>query len=543
MMKQVRFLPRLARLLLAALGAIVLTACGGGADAFSIGGSLRGLAAGEQVTLLDNGGDMLILVGNGAFSFATQVAYNGSYAVTVATQPAGKVCTVGGGSGAGVIANVSSVSVVCSTNTFTVGGSLSGLAAGQQVTLLDNGGDALTLTADGNFSFATPVAFNGSYAVTVSTAPTGEVCTVGSGSGSGVTANVGHVSVVCSATSFSVGGSLSGLAAGQQVTLLDNGGDALALTAGGSFNFATSVAYGSSYAVTVGTQPTGQTCTVANGSGSSVHAAVSNVTVSCTTNTYTIGGTLTGLAAGQQITLLDSGGDALTLSADGSFSFATTVAYGGSYAVTIGTQPMGQACTVSSGSGSSVSANVSGVAVSCTTNTYTIGGTLTGLAAGQQITLMDNGGDALTLAADGNFSFATRVAYGGSYAVTVGTQPAGQTCVLSNASGSGVSANVAAVQVSCVSYTVSGTLSGLAAGQQLSLLDNGGDAVILTADGSFSFPTPVAADGSYRVTVGTQPSGETCSVNNGVGYGMDANVTQVLVLCSSTGTYRVTGSV
>ncbi|MDE2152898.1 MAG: hypothetical protein KGJ85_11245, partial [Betaproteobacteria bacterium] len=49
--------------------------------------------------------------------------------------------------------------------------------------------------------------------------------------------------------------------------------------------------------------------------------------------------------------------------------------------------------------------------------------------------------------------------------------------------------------------------------------------------------------GSYRVTVGTQPSGETCSVNNGVGYGMDANVTQVLVLCSSTGTYRVTGSV
>ncbi|MDE1956529.1 MAG: hypothetical protein KGJ03_12480, partial [Betaproteobacteria bacterium] len=72
-MKQVRFLPRLARLLLAALGAIVLTACGGGADAFSIGGSLRGLAAGEQVTLLDNGGDMLILVGNGAFSFATQV--------------------------------------------------------------------------------------------------------------------------------------------------------------------------------------------------------------------------------------------------------------------------------------------------------------------------------------------------------------------------------------------------------------------------------------------------------------------------------------
>ena len=55
--------------------------------------------------------------------------------------------------------------------------------------------------------------------------------------------------------------------------------------------------------------------------------------------------------------------------------------------------------------------------------TYAIGGTLTGLADNIKLVLLDNGGDALTLVANGAFSFAAPVAFNTAYAVTVGTQP------------------------------------------------------------------------------------------------------------------------
>ena len=68
-------------------------------------------------------------------------------------------------------------------------------------------------------------------------------------------------------TTYSIGGSLSGLASGASVVLQDNGGDNLPVSANGSFAFATAIASGAAYAVTVLTQPTGQTCVVSAGSG------------------------------------------------------------------------------------------------------------------------------------------------------------------------------------------------------------------------------------------------------------------------------------
>ena len=64
---------------------------------------------------------------------------------------------------------------------------------------------------------------------------------------------------------YSVGGTVSGLSG--TVVLQDNGGDDLTVTANGSFTFATKLATGPLMRVTVKTQPCGQTCTVANGSG------------------------------------------------------------------------------------------------------------------------------------------------------------------------------------------------------------------------------------------------------------------------------------
>ena len=67
-----------------------------------------------------------------------------------------------------------------------------------------------------------------------------------------------------------VGAVRDGGAAGQRL-------DTLSVAANGSFTFATQLACGAAYSVTVQTDPSGQTCTVANGSGTVGSANVTNV--------------------------------------------------------------------------------------------------------------------------------------------------------------------------------------------------------------------------------------------------------------------------
>jgi hypothetical protein len=87
------------------------------------------------------------------------------------------------------------------------------------------------------------------------------------------------------------------------------------------------------------------------------------------TSKYTVGGTASGLN-GSGLVLEDNGGDDLALSANGSFTFATALAAGANYAVTVKTQPANpaQACTITNGSGAVATANVTNVAVNCTNN-------------------------------------------------------------------------------------------------------------------------------------------------------------------------------
>jgi hypothetical protein len=531
----------------------LLAACGGGSASndppwYSIGGGVTGLDAGTQIVLNNNGNDPLTVSVGGpftAFTFGKTVFLDGSYAVTVTTPPPGKTCSVNKGSGSGVVANISDVVVTCSTNFYTIGVTVSGLVAAEQVTLNNSTtNNLLTVTAAQNgtlLTFGKPVAYDGSYSVTVSTQPIGKTCTVSNGVGSGVIANITTVAVTCSTNTYSIGGAVSGLSADNQVTLNNNGADAVTVRANGAFSFATPVAYNSSFNVTVGTQPVGQTCTVSNGSGSGVVANITNVTVACSTNTFTIGVTVTGLTTGltpeQQVTLLNGGNPlVVTASQSGTLrTFSAPVAYNGSYNVTVGTQPVDKTCTVSNGSGSGVVANTTNITVICSTNTYTIGGTVSGLAASQQVTLLNNGANALTIAANGAYTFTTPVAYNGSYAVTVGTQPTGQTCSVANGTGAGVTANVTNANITCstLTFTIGGTVTGLAAGQQVTLLNNGANAKIVIANGAYTFTTPVNYGGSYAVTVGTQPTGQTCSVANGTGAGVTANVTNANITCST----------
>ena len=83
---------------------------------------------------------------------------------------------------------------------------------------------------------------------------------------------------------YSVGGSVTGL--NGTLTLQNNGADDLVITVDGSFTFATKVADGNAYDVTVKQGPTTQNCAVTNGSGTISGAGVTNVLVGCTNKAW-----------------------------------------------------------------------------------------------------------------------------------------------------------------------------------------------------------------------------------------------------------------
>lgn len=419
---------------------------------YTIGGTVSGLT-GSGLVLQDNGAGNLSIISNGMFTFMPFIGSGDPYNVTVLTQPSSPAqnCAVTNGSGTAA-SNVTNVQVTCSTTpSYTIGGNVSGLA-GSGLVLQDNGGNNLSITANGSFTFSTLILSGGAYSVMVFIQPTNPAqnCSVTNGSGM-ATSNVTNVQIICTTIpSYTLGGNISGLA-GSGLVLQDNGGGNLSITANGTFTFAATVPSGNSYNVTVLTQPANpaQNCSVTNGSGTAT-SNVTNVQVTCTTTvTYTIGGMVTGLA-GTGLVLQNNNGNNLAVTANGSFTFSTPVTAGGGYEVTVLVHPINpvQNCVVTSGSGIA-SANVTNVQVTCTTVRFTIGGAVSGLA-GTGLVIQDNGGDNLPISANGNFTFPTAVLSGGSYNVTILTQPSNPAQFCSVIAGTGTATgNVLDVEVSC----------------------------------------------------------------------------------------------
>jgi hypothetical protein len=165
--------------------------------------------------------------------------------------------------------------------TYSIGGKITGLRATGLV--LANGSDTVSPAAGAtSFTFAAALASGSNYSVTVKTQPGNEMCQVANGGGQVGSAAVTNVMVTCAApATYSIGGTITGLTAAGLV--LANGSDTVSPAAGAtSFKFATALTSGSSYAVTVKTQPKNEMCQVANGSGQVGSAAVTNMMVTCT---------------------------------------------------------------------------------------------------------------------------------------------------------------------------------------------------------------------------------------------------------------------
>jgi exo-beta-1,3-glucanase (GH17 family) len=179
------------------------------------------------------------------------------------------------------------------------------------------------------------------------------------------------------------------------------------------------------------------------GIGACLSLAACSETETGQSSDVSIGGTVSGLDG--TVILQNNGMDDLTLSADGPFTFGLPIARGETYSVTVQTQPADQTCVVSDGSGTAET-DVSTVSVVCTPN-VTIGGTISGLTGGT-VTLVNNGGNPLSTDANGPFAFSSTVPNGASYEVTVQTRPVGQTCLVTNGSGTATD-DVTDVTVEC----------------------------------------------------------------------------------------------
>jgi hypothetical protein len=172
---------------------------------------------------------------------------------------------------------------------------------------------------------------------------------------------------------------------------------------------------------------------------------------------------------------------------------------------------------------------------------YTIGGTVVGLA-GSNLALANNGANELTINPSGSFSqsftFAGTVSSGTAYNVVVSSPPSnlGQMCAVTNGSGT-ISSNVTNVVVSC--FSISGTVSGLPAGQTLTLQINGAQSPsVTTPDGVFNFPAAAVSPATINYNI-TSPSWGSCSALFSLGFyasgtadtGSNNNIPNVGIIC------------
>ncbi len=90
------------------------------------------------------------------------------------------------------------------------------------------------------------------------------------------------VSPTSNANQFSIGGLVSGL--NGTIVLQNNLTDSITINSNGAFTFSTPLSLNSTYSVTVLTQPSSQTCTVSNASGTLSNTNIVNINVTCSSS-------------------------------------------------------------------------------------------------------------------------------------------------------------------------------------------------------------------------------------------------------------------
>ena len=261
--------------------------------------------------------------------------------------------------------------------TVTIGGTVSGLTG--SLVLRNNGADDLAIANNGAFTFPKSLGTGVAYAVSVATQPANQVCAATNGTGTTGAVNITNVSVSCSAVvtapstlsypgpqDYVVGVAIAPL--NPTVTGTVTGYVvAPALPAGLTLDASTGQIAGTPAAASAAAN---YLITASNSGGSTSFSLVIAVTAATATD-FTISGTVTGLH-GAGLVLRNNGGNDLTVAASGTVTFSSHLATGEAYAVAVKIQPVlpGQLCTVTNGSGTVGTANVTNVAIDCVGSTF-----------------------------------------------------------------------------------------------------------------------------------------------------------------------------
>lgn len=89
--------------------------------------------------------------------------------------------------------------------------------------------------------------------------------------------------------------------------------------------------------------------------------------------TFSVGGTVSGITAGNSLVLSNNGVETLTVSVDGAFTFPTALGYGKGYSVLILANPIGEICSIAGASSGIITfSSVSNVAITCRPTTATV---------------------------------------------------------------------------------------------------------------------------------------------------------------------------
>jgi hypothetical protein len=177
--------------------------------------------------------------------------------------------------------------------TGAIGGSVSGLPSGITVLLVNNGSDIISANANGSFTFDRNLKAGATYNVTMFTQPTGAGCSIANAQGT-LDQNadaVANVAVTCQTATvalmnYNIGLNVSGISAGNSATFLIGGANPLIVNANGLAVFPLTFTSEEEYppgatVVTVASNPSGQTCTVASGPINGNFADFVDYTVVC----------------------------------------------------------------------------------------------------------------------------------------------------------------------------------------------------------------------------------------------------------------------
>jgi len=417
--------------------AVVLVSCSKTTAKYSVGGTVKGLSG--TLVLTNNTADDLTLKANGVFTFKTTLENNVDYAVTVKTQPSGQTCTVAYGTGTISKANVTNIAVTCAAagHTYTVAGTLSGLGLSKTLVIRNNGGDDLSLTADGTFTFSTAIANGAAYGVDVYKRVADQNCLITNGSGIIAGANVTNVTIVCDEYHMFVtadmhdgnfGGVIGADAFCQAQRPLGANGTYKALITDGVSRIA---------------------CVNENCSSNGIAEHVDWV-LAASTEYYRLDDTIEiGITDTVGLFFIDPELLDNAPSDDGTYVWtglhtdwtsAEDSCDSWNDATSDHTAEFGEADlnfnNLIDVGGSDYCNDDASDSLICveqpvyTPYTYNIGVTVAGLGVGESLLLKNNGSDDLTVSANGNFIFATKLSDNALYQISISSGPAGKTCAI-----------------------------------------------------------------------------------------------------------------